>query len=80
MADTTLADLDKIVTRDYLVTVCDECLCASCWHGEIMCQDAYLARTRRMKASELNRLNKEHPSYYRPTRLLKICGGLTYAD
>lgn len=26
---------------DRLVTVCDHCLCASCWHGEFMCDDAH---------------------------------------
>lgn len=30
---------------DRMVTVCDKCLCACCWHGEFMCDEAKSAGT-----------------------------------
>lgn len=37
--------MPKVMDNRRLVTVCDECLCASCWHGEFMCQQATDAGT-----------------------------------
>lgn len=61
------------MSRDYLVTICAECLCASCWHGTFMCQKARSADVRTVKASEMP-LGPEHPSYYSPRRLLEVEG------
>jgi len=60
--------------RDYQVTVCDKCLKAVCWHGEMMCFDSGGAGTIDLPASKLDELGKEHPSYYTKKRLLKITG------
>lgn len=49
---------------DYTVTVCSECLRASCWTGEFMCEHARSAGTVERRASDLRELNREHPSYY----------------
>jgi hypothetical protein len=49
-----------------LITVCDKCLQASCWHGEFMCDDARSAGTVDMTVAELALLNREHPSYWEP--------------
>lgn len=45
---------------DYDVTVCAECLHASCWHGEFMCEKARTANTTKRPASELRRRKVEH--------------------
>jgi hypothetical protein len=36
--------MNKIDETD-IITVCDACLCASCWHGEFMCEEAQTAGT-----------------------------------
>lgn len=59
--------------RDYLVTICAECLRACCWHGEFMCDKSRSANVRTVKASELP-LGDEHPSYYSSKRLREIEG------
>ncbi len=49
---------------DPLVTVCAECLTASCWLGESMCMRAHSATTVQRRESELRALGREHPSYW----------------
>ena len=46
------------------VTVCDACLCASCWQGSFPCARARSAGTREMKVRELDALGREHRSNY----------------
>jgi len=60
--------------KDYLVDVCDSCLRASCWHGELFCEDYMTAGIVPKRASELQKLKLEHPSYYSRKNLLKVCG------
>lgn len=60
--------------KDRLVTVCSECLMASCWHGEFMCENSISAGTREMTARELDKLRLEHPSHYSVENLARICG------
>ena len=59
---------------DYYVTVCAECLTASCWHGEFMCQRSRDADVKTVRASELDAANHEHPGNYSRTKLLRVCG------
>lgn len=66
--------------RDYWVTVCAHCLTASCWHGSFLCQKFETAGVVEKKASELDLLNKEHPSHYSVSRLTKVCGRVRYVD
>jgi hypothetical protein len=51
---------------DPLITVCDQCLTASCWHGVFMCQRSFAAGTIRVPRSDLARLNREHSDYWKP--------------
>jgi len=44
--------------------VCDRCLTAACWHGEIMCGEAVGAGLYRATRRQLERLAREHPSYW----------------
>lgn len=62
--------------RDYWVTVCAECLQASCWQGEFYCQRAKSADTMRVRASYLRKARREHPSYYTRARLIEVCGAV----
>lgn len=47
------------------ITVCSECLRASCWQGEFMCDKARTAGTVEKTREQLAQLNREHPSYWR---------------
>jgi hypothetical protein len=53
---------------DPVVTVCSRCLDASCWQGEFMCDDAYVANIVPRKVSTLIRRkghgNHEHPDWW----------------
>lgn len=46
------------------VTVCDNCLQASCWQGVFMCQDSRTAGTVEKTREELTALDLEHPSWW----------------
>jgi hypothetical protein len=46
------------------ITVCDACLRACCWHGELMCGEARTAGTKEMSREELEKLKLEHPRYW----------------
>ena len=50
--------------HDYKVTVCDNCLQASCWQGEFMCEGSREAGTTDLPISELKKLGYEHPFYW----------------
>ena len=65
--------------RDYYVTVCSACRCASCWHAEFMCQANRHAGTVEVLASELRREDREHPRYFSVSKLREVCGDVRYA-
>lgn len=46
-----------------MITVCSECLKASCWQGIYYCDDHRTAGTVHKSRKELLALNREHPSY-----------------
>jgi hypothetical protein len=53
------------MSPEQLVTICDRCLCASCWQGIFYCDDYKVAGTTQKTKSELRNLNREHPSYWK---------------
>lgn len=53
------------LSDDTLVTVCDACLCASCWQHKFVCDSAFRAGTKKMRVGELRKLNREHPDYWK---------------
>jgi hypothetical protein len=55
---------------EQLVTVCDRCLCASCWQGIFYCDDYKVAGTTQKTKTELRKLKREHPSYWKTDREL----------
>lgn len=46
------------------VTVCDQCLRASCWQGEFMCDEARSAGTIQKTRAELGTLGLESSHYW----------------
>lgn len=46
------------------ITVCDKCLCASCWQGVFMCDETRGASTTEKTVDELRKLDLEHPCYW----------------
>lgn len=66
--------------RTRLITVCDHCFKASCWHGIFLCDDSYGARTVEKTARQLRKLNVEHPDYYSAKHVAKHCGGNIYRE
>jgi hypothetical protein len=57
-----------------MVTVCSECLQASCWHGEFMCERSRGANVTRRTVGVLRGLDREHPSHYSVRNVRKVCG------
>jgi len=52
------------VSIDTEVTVCDACLCASCWQGIFYCAKARTAGTTKKTVAFLLGLNRESPDYW----------------
>lgn len=52
------------VAQERTVTVCDNCLTASCWHGLFMCDEAQTAGTVEKTVAELEALKREHPQWW----------------
>lgn len=50
--------------RERMIYVCDNCLQASCWAGEFMCDSARSAGLFRARISDLRRMALEHRSYW----------------
>ena len=48
-----------------MVTVCDKCLCASCWQGIFYCDDYRDAGIVQKTVAELQSLNLENPDYWK---------------
>lgn len=55
---------------DQLITVCDACLCASCWQGLFMCDRSKTAGTVQKTRAELKKLGLENPCYWLTDRQL----------
>ena len=58
------------------VYVCAECLQASCWHGEFMCNKARGANITTRTVAELDALGYEHPDNYSVAKVTAVHGGL----
>ncbi len=57
-----------------VVTVCDKCFKASCWHGIFMCDDAQTAGTVDKTVAQLRELNVENKDWYSVEAIRKQCG------
>jgi hypothetical protein len=47
-----------------LITVCDNCLQATCWQGKFYCDKYQTAGTIDLPVRRLRELRLEHPSYW----------------
>lgn len=56
----------------------NRCRCASCWHGDFMCQEAQNASTVDIPASVLRREDREHPDQFAEAKLTEVCGSVRY--
>ena len=64
----------RTADEDRLVTVCDQCLRASCWQGDLYCDNHKTAGTTRLPVRDLRSLGREHESYWEPARIQRIEG------
>ena len=60
--------------KSRLVTVCDKCLTASCWHGLFMCDASRTAGVVDKTVAELDAMKTEHPSNYSIESIRKHTG------
>lgn len=58
------AEAVKHLQDDWTMTVCDACLCVSCWHGHLYCENAKTAGLKEITIGEARRLDREHPTYW----------------
>ena len=61
---------------DRVITVCDSCLRACCWHGIFYCDNYKTAGLIEKSVRELKQLQREHPSYWSKAHLEKIYGSV----
>src|SRR5574338_265036 len=69
-----LREGSRMIDNNRLITVCSECLQASCWQGEFYCDDYKTAGTKRLTIRELRKLDREHESYWDAARIARIEG------
>jgi hypothetical protein len=61
-------DRNHIADAGKMVTVCNKCLCASCWQGVFLCQDNKDAGIIELPVAALRAMNREHEEYWdKPT-------------
>jgi hypothetical protein len=54
-----------------LITVCGNCLEASCWQGEFYCQEYKTAGTIQMTRAALREMGLESPDYWKTDKQLQ---------
>lgn len=59
---------------DKIIEVCDNCLKASCWHGEFMCDNSCSAGTKLKTIAELKKLALENKEYWSNKKMKEIYG------
>ena len=62
------------MSKARIITVCDKCFRACCWHGIFMCDDSQTAGTVEKTTTELKKLKVEHPSYYSVAEIRRVTG------
>lgn len=62
------------IEPDWIVTVCANCLMASCWHGDFYCDEAQTAGLVDKKASELRALGHENRWHFSRERIQRVSG------
>lgn len=57
-------DVAKHLKPDWTITVCSNCLCATCWQGEFYCNKAKGAGTVEITVERARVLNRENPTWW----------------
>lgn len=65
LPDHEVLDLGQKPSDDDLITVCDNCLQASCWQGIFYCQRAKESGIVQLTRKKLRELDLEHPDYWK---------------
>lgn len=63
-----------MIEDDRRVAVCEECLAASCWYGEFMCEKAMNAGLIVKTVGELRWLSREHQDNWTRKKFYRIYG------
>jgi len=56
--------MSETLDENKIVTVCANCLTASCWQGEFYCDEYRNTGTTEKTVKELRELNLEHESFW----------------
>jgi hypothetical protein len=56
------------------IEVCNSCETASCWYGELMCDEAMVSGTKEMTVAELRKKGKENEEYWSTEKMTEIYG------
>lgn len=62
------------MNEDSKVMVCDKCLRAICWHGEMMCDEARGAGLVVKTVAELRKLGFEHEENWNDEKMIQVYG------
>ena len=57
-----------------MITVCEACSTASCWHGDWMCEKATHAGSKELPRRKLLELSLENPEYFSDATLKEVTG------
>lgn len=57
-----------------LIAVCSWCLCASCWHGEHMCERSGTGGVVNVSVDELRKLDREHADNWSAAKMAAVYG------
>jgi hypothetical protein len=57
-------DMPDYPVMNHKVTVCSSCLCACCWQGSFMCDEARYAGTLDKTVADLNGSMRENPEWW----------------
>lgn len=56
------------------VMVCDKCLRAICWYGEMMCDEAVGAGLKVLSVGDLRKLSLEHEENWSDEKMIQVYG------
>lgn len=62
-----------------MVAVCSHCLCASCWHGEHMCERSDSGGVVNVSVDELRKLDREHADNWAAAKMAAVYGESSHA-
>lgn len=70
---------EEMKTEQDLITVCAECLQASCWQGVFMCDKSRFANIVQKTRAELREQKREHSDYWKTDEELASVGPFRFS-